>query len=378
MNKNVCSACFDDEDLKSLIRAHGGPRGCWACGKKDAPTAPFHMVEDRILQYVHTNYRLAVDHLSYNTREGGYLGLTWDAYDLLSRIGLGLPRDSNGLLHSTICDSLGEEPWCEYDYANLEPRAALLRSWEEFCKTVKHKRRFFFHSAGEDSIDSWTPLSLLTLIADQTEEFGLIHDFPAGMRLYRARPDLKKGKRAQPTNFGPPPVDRALQSNRMNPPGIPLLYAASSVETAISETRATQARLGIWRIESPLRVLDLRKLPPVPGIFSSANRMERHTLSFLHAFANDIMQPVDRTDRVNVDYLPSQVVTEFMRDYPFQEGAIDGIAYSSTVHHAGWNVALFLNEFELGLDAPRYGLPPAVKLRFVIDRWAERAAGRRC
>jgi hypothetical protein len=87
-------------------------------------------------------------------------------------------------------------------------------------------------------------------------------------------------------------------------------------------------------------------------------------LRFLHDFADDIMTPVARDQRVHVDYLPSQVITEFVRDYAFHGGKVDGIAYGSTVHRLGWNVALFTGAVELGLEEPEWGQAPAPSLNF--------------
>ncbi|MDH0683051.1 RES domain-containing protein [Achromobacter animicus] len=93
------------------------------------------------------------------------------------------------------------------------------------------------------------------------------------------------------------------------------------------------------------------------------------TLTFLRSFAADIMTPVDRSERVNVDYLPSQVVTEFVRDFNFDRGPIDGVAYSSTVSRTGWNVALFFGPADLGLASPTHAEESA-RLSFEKDVWA--------
>lgn len=66
------------------------------------------------------------------------------------------------------------------------------------------------------------------------------------------------------------------------------------------------------------------------------------------------MTPVARDQRVHVDYLPSQVVTEYFRDYDFEAGRLDGIVYNSTVHLEGWNIALFANNVDLGLSRPTW------------------------
>lgn len=363
--ERVCSSCFDDADLRSWVRDAGGPRGCDACGKFDSPTCK---LED-ICEYIETSLKkywgFAVDQLPYESAEGGYLGTTWTTYELLvEEVGLYLPRDKKNRLFHAILGELTDETWCEYDWLTLDHDVALRTSWERFCETVKHKRRFFFHTDGTDDRDSYTASSLLQTIARISQGMGLVRDLAKGTRLWRARPDIPKGRKVQAADFGPPPVQFALQSNRMNPPGIPMLYLASTARTALAETRAKEARVGRWRTSRPVRILDLRRLPDSHGYFADVERNERLALRFLHHFADDIMTPVARDQRVHVDYLPSQVVTEFLRDYGFEDGKVEGIAYGSTVRPAGWNVALFLGPVELGLEAPEWGPAVAPALEF--------------
>jgi hypothetical protein len=364
----VCSSCFGDEDLRAWIREQGGPRGCSACKKFDSPTAEFDKVAERIETCIRRYYGRPVDQLGYCSAEGGYLGPHWDSWDMLGKIDLDLPRD-NGTLFGCIARSMMDEIWCDFDVGALDPDRALWTSWERFCETVKHERRFFFHATGRDDQDSFSPASLLDYIAASSEKIGLINEIPFGTGLWRARTDILKGSAVSPADFGPPPVEHALQSNRMNPAGISMLYLASSISTALKESRTIAAKVGLWRTTRPLRVLDLRTLPPAPGMFSDANRTPALTLNFLRDFADDIMKPVARDQRVHVDYLPSQVVTEFVRDYQFESGLVDGIAYASTVHRHGWNVALFLGTTDLGLAEPARGPKPTPSLRFEGARW---------
>jgi hypothetical protein len=312
-----------------------------------------------------TYWGFAVEKLPYESAEGGYQGATWDTAEILfDEVGLSLPRDNKNRLFYALLGELTEETWCEYGGFELDHDVKLGMSWERFCETVKHKRRFFFHSDGTDDQDSFTPASLLNAIGIISQRMGLVGHLPQGRRLWRARPDIARNGRAHAVDFGPPPVHLALQSNRMNPPGIPMLYLASTAKTALKETRTKEARVGQWKVARPLRVLDLRRLPPIPGYFSEANRENRLTIRFLHQFAHDVMTPVARDQRVHVDYLPSQVVTEFFRDFEFEEGRLDGIAYGSTVHPAGWNVALFAKPIELALEEPEWGKPPEPWLHF--------------
>jgi RES domain-containing protein len=363
--ERVCSSCFGDVELRSWVRGHGGPRGCDACGKFDSPTCK---LED-VCRYIETCLRRywgsAVDQLPYESAEGGYIGTTWTTYELLrEEVCIALPRDkSDGLFHSII-GSLTDETWCEYDWLTLDHDVALRSSWKRFCETVKHKRRFFFHADGTDDRDSFTPAALLESIARIGQTMGLIRELPLGTRMWKARPDIQKGTRVTAADFGPPPAHLALQSNRMNPPGIPMLYLASTGRTALVETRAEASRVGQWKSLRPIRILDLRDLPPNFGVFADVDRNLRLALRFFRSFAADIMTPVARDQRVHIDYLPSQVITEFVRDFSFDAGKVEGVAYGSTVHPKGWNVALFTSPVELGLALPNWGKAPAQAMRF--------------
>ncbi|WP_373783745.1 HEPN-associated N-terminal domain-containing protein [Delftia acidovorans] len=365
---NVCAACFGDSALRAWVREEAGPRGCSFCGRHFEPTVTLAAVARRIQSSVQRYYGRAADILYYESANGGYLGSTWDNEEILEKMGLWLKGDEERL-RSAIVGEMEEELWCEKDPGALGPGEALSVSWANFCRTVKHKRRFFFHATGEDDRDSYTPSSLLETVADACDHLGLVGVLDVGQGLWRARVDLLRNQRARAPDFGPPPVEFAVQSNRMNPPGIPMLYLASTQRTALAETKSSDARVGKWRVMRPLRVLDLRALPIDPGPFAEWDPHVRATVSFIHEFAAAIMQPVARDDRVNIEYLPSQVATEFFRDYVFSEGRIDGIVYRSTVHRPGWNVALFLDLADLGLEQRSWGRPRPLALAFEKSAW---------
>lgn len=349
MIRRVCSSCFGDSNLRDWVRDIGGPRGCDACRKYDSPTCSIGEVCGHIEASLRKYWGFAVDQLPYNSAEGGYQGATWDTYDLLrDQAGVDLPRDHDGRLFYALLQGITDEVWCDYDWLSLDEDVALRTSWERFCATVKHERRFFFHATGQTDRDSLTPEDLLKSIASIAESLGLVHEIPLGTRLWRARVDLPRRMKHSAADFGPPPAELALQSNRMNPPGIPMLYLASTATTAIREARSIRAHVGSWLARRRLRVLDLRKVPDIPGIFSTASRKERLAIRFLHHFQADIVRPVERDSRIHIDYLPSQVVTEFIRDFDFRAGKADGIAYRSVVSN-GWNLALFADPSNLGL-----------------------------
>jgi hypothetical protein len=291
------------------------------------------------------HYGRAVDQLPYESAEGGYLGWHTDTTDLLfDVIGLDLPRDDDGLLRDALLNEIADEVWCEHDWLALDHDNSLRSSWEEFCDIVKHKRRFFFHHVGttEDyHPDSRSPLQILGQVCRLVEDQGLIKTVAAGFKLYRARHRAAGARHTTAAAFGPPPPDIATQSNRMNPPGIPMFYGADNSALAVAEIRDGMASIGTFASLRPVRILDLADLPPVPGFFSLAARLERLTLGFLHQFAEMIVQPVARDDRAHIEYLPTQVFTEYLRDFPFVGGRIDGLRYRSATGTAGTNVVLF-------------------------------------
>ena len=356
----VCTRCIGDNDLKQWIRNQSGPRGCDYCNTSYAPTVELsdlcEYIEACICQY----WGRAVDQLPYISREGGYQGRTLDTYDVIyDRMELDLPLDTHDSLRWAIAEGVGDEVWCDYDWLSLDPDVAMISGWTQFCNVVKHKRRFFFQKQGFDpeDRDSYSPLAILHAIAIYSERHNLIKTINPGTRLYRARDDLKHPR--YPANeFGPPPYD-FCQNNRMNPAGVPMLYASFNRSAAVKEVKKTSAALGRFTTTHPLRVLDLTQLAPEPGYFADTGRNSAMQLSFLNHFSEKIMQPVARDNLVHVEYVPSQIVTEYLRDYPFKSGSIDGVLYGSVASPGHKNVVLFIDTLDATApSAPTNHFPP--------------------
>ena len=341
--ERVCSKCFEDENLVGWIEQQDGEPGCDACGKRDAPTADLNELADHMRERLERYYGYAADQLPYDSGEGGYLAPHWDTYDLLADVvGLSLPRDSRGLFFR-LCEAISDQMWCEYDWLTLDLDDSLASGWGRFSKVVQHQRRFFFHEFGidRDDPDQRSPAELLRFIGKLAERQSLIKSLPRGTRIYRARHLDPMPAKVCAKDLGPPPAKYALQSNRMNPAGIPMLYAATHPRTALHEVRGKGAVLGTFEVMRDARILDLSLLPPVPGIFSNSSREDRLGLKFLIEFERSITKPVARDQRVHVDYLPSQVATEFFREFAFASGPIDGIQYRSSLDKSGSNIVLF-------------------------------------
>jgi hypothetical protein len=76
-------------------------------------------------------------------------------------------------------------------------------------------------------------------------------------------------------------------------------------------------------------------------------RRTRKGLIFIRALTREIARPVDRTDRIHVEYTPSQVVAEFIRDAKIHGSPVDGICHPSTLGERGRNLVLFVTQDDL-------------------------------
>jgi hypothetical protein len=322
-----------------------------------------------------------VDQLPYESAEGGYQGWHTSTYELLvEEVAIELPRDRDDSLLQTLIDEIGEDAWCEYDWLALEPDESMVSSWDTFCRVVKHDRRFFFHNFGDTGSshpDERSPAQFLMELVGHVVDQNLVRTEPIGYRLFRARVRNGSEGHFSAAELGPPPPTLATQSNRMNPPGISMFYGADEAGLAVVETRAHAVSLGTFEVTRPIRVLDLANLPAVPGIFSTEERDFIFSLSFLRRFADLVSQPVPRNDRTQIDYIPTQVFTEFLRDFEFSDGRIDGIRYRSATGHLGHNLVLFAEPEDVigATPEPEYGRITAPWLLLVgVEQWATEGA----
>ena len=70
----------------------------------------------------------------------------------------------------------------------------------------------------------------------------------------------------------------------------------------------------------------------------------RKLLIFLHTLGHEFSKPITRDDRVHIEYVPTQVVTEYLRGVKTREdGGLNGIRYGSARHDGGASLVLFCN-----------------------------------
>ena len=351
----VCAKCFDDEGLKNYVIAHADSRRCSFCGarSKREIAAPLVQVIDHMRSCLAQDYDNPDDAgMVYESAEGGYQGEVWDTYDFVQwQLGLDLPNDKDDKLLDAICSGLGDQLWCNAHLYSLGPHESLAYSWRTFCSLIKHKQRYFFMLNVRDSDDHelLSPSELLRTIVQFARDSGLVRTLPAGQTYFRARWQEPGVVLTQPHELGPPPLKKAAQS-RMSPAGIVMMYVSEDASTALYETAnavGTYA-IGAFRTRRDISVLDLAELPPVPSLFEeipdSLEYDPRRDLIFLHRLAHDISRPIARDDRIHINYVPTQVVTEYVRSARFSNGRLHGIRYRSSRRDGGVSVVLFADK----------------------------------
>jgi hypothetical protein len=350
----VCSACFGDEGIKTFIEANAAKKACTFCGARARKplAATLEDVVEFMRECIAGNYGDPAEWLPYDSAEGGYQGVTFDTYDLVNEeLGLDFPNDQDGSLSQAVQNGLGDSIWCETDPFGLSPGDRLAFSWEEFCRIITHERRHFFLNVGRSDGELHSPRKILNLIFSYAEDAGLIRTLPQDTRLFRARREPRGTTFDTVRDLGPPPVEAALQSNRMSPPGVVMTYVADTPKIAIRETASKPGRYKIaeFATERQGLILDLSKLQKVPSLFCEIpDYLEydpRPRLEFLHRIRHEISRPIARDNRIHVEYVPTQVVTEYLRFATTSDGArLDGIRYRSSRLATGTALVLFADQ----------------------------------
>jgi HEPN/RES N-terminal domain 1/RES domain len=358
----VCGGCFDDADIAEFVESDAVSQECNFCGEKsDMPiAAPLDHVVQFMSNAINREYERAVDALGWSSEDGGYLGYHFDSYELLEdEIGLALPRDDGRLL-KVLAKCLGDQPWCQRDPYGMTQDELLISSWNHFSRFIKHQRRYFFLQEHSNALDRshLTASQMLLFVSRSAEDYGLVKTLPAGTLIYRAR-QMRSGDRfASPYDFGPPPFEHAVKSNRMSPAGIVMFYGSQDTETAIAEID-DNPQLGIcvaiFRAMRDSLILDLTALPRRLRFFeeqSDSSEVNRYALNFLHEFVKDMAAKVEPGEREHIDYIPTQVVTEYFRTtFRHGETLIDGVRYSSAQRTAGKSIVLFADQSDVVLNS---------------------------
>lgn len=336
----ICADCVTDFALKCWISDNIYFTKCKFCeAESDEPIAASF---DEFIEIVLTGVRFdwndpAAEGIIYETAEGGWQAQLTHISEILPDYDI---SDDDSVIHAII-DVVNNVYWIEREYYIGDESHRMRWGWEDFKDFVKHKTRFLFLTPDESTGSAEIPPSAMLAaigktVSNELNDVNLISQVKPDTDLFRIRVGCREYSSG--ADLGSPPVKFANQSNRMSPAGIPMFYGALDVKTARAETlnhgqNAGQiVSIGTFRSTRNLRVLDLADLPSIPSVFNESGHHRIHSLRFLHAFAYDITQPIARDGREHIEYVPTQIVTEYFRRV-FRDAdaeALDGILYRSS------------------------------------------------
>ena len=356
LDKNVCGDCVVDDALTALVNENLVSKSCDYCGEESSDSfiaAPFDVVMSRIYDSVTKEFSDAQD-VDMPWVEKGWLVDQLYIQEVLMNFDPGW--DAQFCEDVTDCFDPNTY-WVKHsdgDWSISDPSDTLMYGWDSFKNQVLTKTRYLFLAEPEDEFSSGRPdyipiASMLDALGNTCIKENLVTNVPAGTEFYRVRHASRKGSFTTFSEMGVPPIGVA-SAGRMNPAGISYLYLAYRKDTAEKEVLEWSKRwfTAKYRSKVDISIIDFSVLPNVPSIFEPDLYESRHNRYFLHAFINDLIAPVSKDGREHVDYVPTQIVSEYFR-YKFKtesgEG-IKGVKYQSVKDDGGKNLAVFSSSNE--------------------------------
>lgn len=360
VEKYVCFNCIENYAISDFIRSNAKGHHCNYCGREDEEMCISVHLED-VMEVI-------LDGISSEWGDPNDEGVGWDGgwvgarvidnYELIYEEYADDLMIDNEELNDDIIDSMNDQLWCEIDPYGLRPYEADFYSWEQFCRQVKYESRYVFFKINDENPynDSYysQPFEILQTIGESIKELDLITSDSNIYKFYRGRTHNTLVGFTNVKDLAPPPRERALYSNRMSPAGIPMFYGAFDRKTAIEEIRDSKefVSVGISNNLRPLRLIDFTKVQKVPSVFDTKNRQLRNVILFLSEFVSDLSKPIDKDNAEHIEYVPTQIVTEYFRRVSKTDKSenIDGVIYPSSKVNGGICCVLFFENHDCTQD----------------------------
>lgn len=370
IDRNVCAGCMADSALGTAVTEALEFNACDYCGRSDDDeliAAPVDVVLEAVVQGLRTEYEDPLEEVAWSSADGGFQMPVFDTWELLQDHEV----TEDVELLADLAGSI-EQQWCQFNVYAPAPHEALRWGWQGFRDHVTHRARYTYFLPTPDAADlrghgEIPPEDMPDALLRAVQAGGLARSLPAGARWVRARVHDADQSPGSAKELGSPPASVA-KTNRMSAAGISAFYGASSEDGAIAEVAgyaspSSYATLATWETAHALPVIDLVRLPPVPSLFDPAQRHLRSAIRFLREFAADVAQPARPDDRQNLDYVPTQIVAEYLhRLLPHPDGQVMGVLWRSSKDASVTDCVLFVDDsgcVEQGLDwnlDPKAGL----------------------
>jgi len=357
LDKSICSDCVLDDELVSLVVNNLSSNLCSYCDEEneegDLIAAPYNVVMKRIYDSIFQYYADAQD-VGMPWVEKEWLIPETTISEIIWDFDPGWCGEFCEDLISSSDSSLYLVEHVKNDWSIESSSSALSYGWSAFKNQVLYKTRYLFLSEPEDEYSFGRPdyisvPSMLNALGALCNKEKLVTTIAAGTEFYRVRVNREKEEFTEFCDIGVPPEGKA-SAGRMNPAGISYFYVAYDQSTAEKEviTDATEWSTAKFKLIKDIQVIDFVDIPKIPSIFELEKYDARQNMSFLHSFVSELTLPVTKDGREHVEYVPTQIVSEYFR-FRFQtENAqpISGLRYSSVKNPDGINIVVFDSENE--------------------------------
>ncbi len=344
VEKNICTNCIADDYLADLIKSNAIPKACSYCSVKNGKSivCEYKIVAKKIYERIFLSYKDAQD-LNVPYVEGEWLFKEVYICDAINNFNPGWQQD----FVQDLCDSASSDlfliPHAHNDWVGISEEEVLRYGWKKFKDQILYKTRYLFLTQDSNEYNDFYSIPLTSMLArlgDLCKNFGLVKKIPKDTYFYRVRVHEEGENFTEFDEIGAAPEGLA-GAGRMNPAGIPYFYIAFSQKTAESEVITNQKYWSRAKLKllNNIKVLDLTSLPSLPSVFNVDQHRSREETLFLHQFVEDLLKPVSKDGREHIEYVPTQVVSEYFR-YVF-EPKLQGIMYPSVKHSGGVNIAFF-------------------------------------
>ena len=309
-----CPNCFSDIFLQNHIRAISIKKGKCSFCKTDnvtliKPEELFDRFEPLLDLYEKVRKGYTINEL---------IEADWNVFTITSK------RTQQKLLKAISCNSdlfkTKYKPVFSKEQNNVE-------QWENFREELKHRNRFFPNNAPD---------------IRHIEPFGKyigVFISKGSQKFFRARINTSDNP-FKISKMGKPPKD-SVSNGRANPIGIPYLYVASSIDTAISELRGHKGEvitIAEFQMKSNLELADLRDPKSTISPFELNEEKDLEliykNMPFLTLLGNELSKPIIPRE-ANLEYLSSQYLCELLKHIGFH-----GIIYKSSISD-GNNYVIF-------------------------------------
>ena len=352
--KYCCVNCFSVSEIQEFIRKIELYGTCSYCGNKGVTIRDVEDVGLFVRDGVLRRYEDAAESVGYESREGGY-GLSTQTIDEIlmeeeNIFGEAL-SDPRALVEDLV--NIDWTPYVRKDpYGPPEGGFEDIENWQEFSDFVKYKQRFtaLVDAVNYEYLESH-PREFLNNIAENLGGKLLMNIEPDEI-IYRARIEETEERYSHKDLTSPP--ERKTRNQRMSPAGISFFYGSLEQNTCIREVQPKPGqRLSVaeFKVLKKLSVLKLASREIEEKILSIFDEnysfeYEEYFKPFFNYFSKEISKPIKDEDKA-IDYVPSQVFTEFLRMRKFRNNdeetyfKFDGILFRSSLVEGGKNIVLF-------------------------------------